>query len=116
MLTIDRRKLFRAAAAALAAGRTARGVDFDKPAPGSEKLTAQQSNGLILFRWNNRPLGAYRALSSQKFPYFYPLIGPQSGVSLVAESALPYPHHRGIWFGCQPFNGGDYWGDTSLDT
>ena len=116
MLTIDRRKWFRAVAAAVAAGRTASGVDFDKPAPGSEKLTAQQSNGLILFRWNNRPLGAYRALSSQKFPYFYPLIGPQSGVSLVAESALPYPHHRGIWFGCQPFNGGDYWGDTSLDT
>ena len=63
MLTIDRRKWFRAAAAALTAGRTASAVDFDKPAPGSEKLTAQQSNGLILFRWNNRPLGAYRALS-----------------------------------------------------
>jgi hypothetical protein len=90
-------------------------VDYEKPAPGSEKLTAEQSNGLMLFRWNNRTLGTYRALASQKFPYFYPLAGPATGVSLVAESALPYPHHRGIWLGCQPLNEGDYWGDTPLD-
>jgi hypothetical protein len=92
-----------------------RAVDYDKPAPDSEKLTGQQSNGLILFRWNNRSLGTYRAHSSQKYPYFYPLTGPVSGISLVAESVLPYPHHRGLWLGCEPMNGGDYWGDTSLD-
>jgi hypothetical protein len=90
-------------------------VDYDKPAPGSEKLTAEQTNGLLIFRWNNRTVGAYRALATQKFPYFYPLCGPATGVSLVAESALPYPHHRGLWLGCQPMNEGDYWGDTSLD-
>ena len=61
MFTIDGRKWFRAAADALAAGRTAGAIDFDKPAPGSEKLTAQQGNGLNLYRWNNRPLGAYLA-------------------------------------------------------
>src|SRR5262249_23699022 len=44
-----------------------------------------------------------------------PLSGPATGVSLAAESALPYPHHRGLWLGCQPLNGGDYWGDTALD-
>ena len=85
-----------------------RAVDYDKPAPGSEKLTAEQSNGLMVFRWNNRTIGAYRAQSSQKFPYFYPLCGPATGVSLLAESALPYPHHRGLWLGCQPMNDGDY--------
>jgi hypothetical protein len=92
-----------------------RAVDYDKPAPGSEKLTAEQTNGLLVFRWNNRTVGAYRAQSTQKFPYFYPLCGPATGVSLLAESALPYPHHRGLWLGCQPMNEGDYWGDTSLD-
>jgi hypothetical protein len=91
-------------------------VDYDKPAPGSENLTAQHSQGLMLFRWDNRALATYRAHSSQKYPYFYPMTGPVSGVSLLAESALPYPHHRGLWLGCQPLNGGDYWGDTSLDS
>jgi len=38
-----------------------------------------------------------------------------SGISLASESALPYPHHRGLWLGCQPVNGGDYWSDGSLD-
>jgi hypothetical protein len=104
---------------ALGAWKTAgplRAVDYDKPVPGSEKLTAQQSRGFVLFRWNNHTIGTYRAHSSQKYPYFYPLAGPVSGISLVAESALPYPHHRGLWLGCQPLNGGDYWGDTSLDS
>lgn len=106
----DRRTLLLTLAAAPLAA-----IDYDKPVPGSEKLTAQPSNGLMMFRWNNRPLGTYRAHSSQKYPYFYPLMGLTSGIPLLAESALPYPHHRGLWLGCEPMNGGDYWGDTSLD-
>jgi hypothetical protein len=116
---VNRRRWLRRAmltAGAWKSAATLRAVDYDKPVPGSEKLTAQQSSGLVLFRWNNRAIGAYRAHSSQKYPYFYPLAGPVSGVSLLAESALPYPHHRGLWLGCQPLNGGDYWGDTTLDT
>ena len=90
-------------------------IDYDKPAPGSEKLTTYQNDQLVVFRWNNRTFGAYRAHASQKYPCFYPLMGPVSGVSLVAESALPYPHHRGLWLGCEPVNGGDYWSDKDLD-
>jgi hypothetical protein len=101
---------------ALKGAKTLPAVDYNKPVPGSEKLTAQHSSGLVLFRWNNRTIGTYRAHSSQKYPYFYPLAGLESDISLVAESALPYPHHRGLWLGCQPLNGGDYWGDTSLDS
>lgn len=113
-----RRRLIQRAAQSLAVYGGAgvlSAVDYDKPAPGSENLTMRATTGLILFRWNNRAIGAYRAHSSQKYPYFYPLAGPVSVISLVAESALPYPHHRGLWLGCQPLNGGDYWGDTSLD-
>src|SRR5258707_580825 len=115
---IDRRRWMQRIAQSLAAwsgARSLQAVDYDKPAPGSEKLTAEQSSGLMVFRWNNRTIGAYRSQASQKFPYFYPLCGPATGVSLLAESALPYPHHRGLWLGCQPMNGGDYWGDTALD-
>jgi len=116
---LDRRRWFERLLLAAGAWKTTaplRAVDYDKPDPGSENLTAIQSNGLVIFRWNNRTLATYRAQSSQKYPYFYPLAGPASGNSLLAESALPYPHHRGLWLGCQPLNGGDYWGDTSLDT
>src|ERR1044071_7424265 len=119
MNDLSRRSLLQRAAAlspaaVWAAGGVLRAVDYDKPAPGSEKLTAEQTNGLMLFRWNNRAIAAYRALASQKYPYFYPLAGPATGLSLLAESALPYPHHRGLWLGCQPLNGGGYWGDTPL--
>jgi hypothetical protein len=115
---IGRRRWITGIAQSLAASgavRLLRAVDYDKPAPGSDKLTAEQSNGLILVRWNNRSLVTYRALASQKFPYVYPMAGPATGLSLLAESALPYPHHRGNWLGCQPLNEGDYWGDTPLE-
>ena len=90
-------------------------IDYTKPVPGSEKLTVYQNDSQILARWNNMPLTAYRAHRTQKYPYFYPVSGPMSGISLASESALPYPHHRGLWLGCQPVNGGDYWSDGSLD-
>ena len=60
-----------------------RAVDYDKPPPGADKLTAEQSSGFVLFRWNNKPLATYRAHSSQKYPYFYPLSGPGLGTKLV---------------------------------
>jgi hypothetical protein len=35
---------------------------------------------------------------------------------MTTESSLPYPHHRGIWLGCEPLNGGDYWSDSPLES
>ncbi len=83
--------------------------------PGSEALTAYQNGPLVLVRWANTTLAGYRAAPSQKYPYFGPLAGPASGLSLTTESSLPYPHHRGLWLGCEPLNGGDFWADNSLD-
>jgi hypothetical protein len=60
-------------------------------------------------RWNNRLLTCYRAHRSQKYPYLYPLAGPLTGLSLTAETALPFPHHRSLFFGCDRVNGGNYW-------
>jgi len=92
----------------------AQAADFPKPVPEAEGLTAYQKDGCIQVRLDNLRAIGYRAQPSLKYPYFYPLAGPLSGLSLTTESALPYPHHRGLWLGCDPLNGGNYWGDNGL--
>ena len=104
-----------AGASALLLGKqTAQAIDYTKPVPEAENLTAYLKDQMIQFRWNNLPLTVYRAGQTRKYPYFYPLNGPVSGLSLTAESSLPYPHHRGLWFSCDPVNGGNYWADNGL--
>lgn len=79
--------------------------------PGSEELTHYQIGPHIWLRWHNAPLTSYRAHPTQKYPYFFPATGPVSGLSLTTESALPWPHHRSVFFGCDRVNGGNYWQD-----
>lgn len=74
-----------------------------------EGLTTYQLGPQLWIRWNNRLLTCYRAHRSQKYPYLYPLTGPLSGLSLTDETALPWPHHRSLFFGCDRVNGGNYW-------
>lgn len=85
------------------------------PDPLAKGLTAYLNHGNLFVRYDNQTLLNYRAYQTLKYPYFTPLNGPVSGLSLTTESALPYPHHRGLWLGCQPLEGGDYWGDTPLN-
>src|SRR5262245_9748034 len=120
---MNRRQLLQAAVAAPAAWalsaaspRTAAAVDFTSPVPEAAGLTAYHRDGSIHLRLDNLPLLTYRAQPSLKYPYFCPLNGPVSGLSLVTESALPYPHHRGLWLGCDPVNGGNYWADNGLES
>jgi hypothetical protein len=80
-----------------------------QPEPGSDKLTAYQDGPQIWVRWANAPLTGYRAHSTQKYPYLYPFAGPATGLSVTAESAAPYPHHRSIFFACDRVNDGNYW-------
>jgi hypothetical protein len=49
----------------------------------------------------------------QKYPYFYPVNGPQSGRSVTTETSEPYPHHHSLFFGCDKVNGGNYWQDSN---
>jgi hypothetical protein len=90
--------------------------DFTKPVPEAAGFTSYLKDGQVQIRWNNMPLMAYRANPAVKYPYFYPLNGLASGTSLTTESALPYPHHRGLWLGCEPLNGGDYWADNGPES
>ncbi len=63
----------------------------------------------LWIRKNNAVLTSYRAHQTQKYPFFYPVAGPVSGLSLTAESAMPWPHHRSLFFGLDRVNGGNYW-------
>jgi hypothetical protein len=85
-----------------------------KPQPGADKLTAYQFGPQVWVRWGDNPLTSYRAHPTQKYPYFYPLSGPVSGLSLTTESGSSYPHHRSLLFACDRVNGGNYWqGDVA---
>ncbi len=116
--TMNRRSAIQWSLAAGIAAATGKlwAIDYTQPVPEAEGLTAYLKDGQVQLRWNNMPLCAYRAKPSQKYPYFCPLNGLASGTSLTTESALPYPHHRGLWLGCEPLNGGDYWADNGLES
>ena len=92
--------LLLAAAAALFGGPAA---------PPVHKLTAEIQDDQVIIRVDGTTFTSYRFGAGQKMPYFYPVAGPLSGLSLTTESSLPYPHHRSLWFGCDRGNGGDYW-------
>ena len=80
-----------------------------KPQPGADKLTAYQFGPQIHIRWADDPVTCYRSHPTQKYPYFYPVTGPVSGLSLTTESGSSYPHHRSLLFACDRVNGGNYW-------
>lgn len=117
---MDRRRAIKLSlAAGIAAATTPQKLsakDYKKPVPEAKGLTAYLRDAQVQLRWNNKPLTVYRATPSQKYPYFYPLNGLESGTSVTTESALPYPHHRGLWLGCEPLNGGNYWADNGPES
>jgi hypothetical protein len=80
--------------------------------PADHHMTAyiyDSQNSAAWIRWNNTILTCYRAEALQKYPYFYPLRALRSGLSLTTESAQPWPHHRGVFFGADRVNGRNYW-------
>jgi len=78
-------------------------------APTPPRLSAQRLDDRIIVRVDDRTFTTYRFGAGQKYPYFYPVNGPLSGVSVTTESSLPWPHHRSLFFGCDKVNGGNYW-------
>lgn len=84
-------------------------VQLPSPTADSKGLTFNQAGYDVWIRWNNELIACYRAHPTQKYPYIYPLIGLASGRSLTTETALPWHHHRSIFFGCDRVNGDDYW-------
>lgn len=75
-------------------------------------LSAYQFEKNIWVRVNDALLCCYRAGQDQKYPYFFPLLGPATGLGVTEESSAPWPHHRSLFFGCDHVNGGNYWQDA----
>jgi hypothetical protein len=73
------------------------------------RLSAQRLDDRIIVRVDDQTFTTYRFGAGQKYPYFYPVNGPLSGVSVTTESSLPWPHHRSLFFGCDKVDGANYW-------
>ncbi|MDR1958205.1 MAG: PmoA family protein [Planctomycetaceae bacterium] len=107
----------------LTAGAAAGAVNFGsplfagKPVPqygdakeaGLTTYNYDSPNTAVWVRWNNMPVTCYRAEFYQKYPYFYPLQSLKTGLSLLSETGQPWPHHRGLFFGADKVNGGNFW-------
>jgi len=83
------------------------------PAAGSGRtLRAEQLEDRIRVTVDGELLTEYRYARDQKYPYFYPVVGPRSGQSVTTETSEPYPHHHSLFFGSDRVNGGNYWQDS----
>jgi hypothetical protein len=56
-----------------------------------------------------QPFTEYLFPADEKYPYFFPVLGPRSGQSVTTRREKDYPHHSSIFFACDRVNGGDYW-------
>lgn len=120
---IDRRGLIRQAIAASGSAwlavRSASAAELPAAPAGSQpatdeaaaapKLSAYAFGANVWVRLDNRVFTCYRANVDQKYPYFYPLTGPTTGLPMTDETCEPYPHHRSVFFGCDRVNGANYW-------
>lgn len=76
---------------------------------GPQKFSTYSFGANVWVRIDNRVFTCYRANADQKYPYFYPLTGPATGLPMTDETCEPWPHHRSVFFGCDRVNGANYW-------
>ncbi len=77
------------------------------------QLEAELKEGRLDVKVDGKLFTSYKFDSSQKYPYFWPVIGPASGKSVTTETTEPYPHHHSLFFGCDRVNGGNYWQESN---
>lgn len=113
-MSISRRAILQGGAAATAAilaggSRAVAAAPASRPA---NELEAYTFSAQVWVKRGGRTLTCYRAHPTQKYPYFYPIAAPATGLSMTAESGSPFPHHRSLFIACDRVNGGNYWQDT----
>jgi len=82
-----------------------------KPKPPKPQLSSRldKKHHRLTVLVDSEPFTCYRYAPDQKYPYFWPVNGPASGLSVTTESAEPWPHHHSLFFACDKVNGGNYW-------
>ncbi len=78
-----------------------------------QQLAARLEGDEIIVTVAGKVFTHYKFADSQKYPYFWPVNGPASGVSVTTESSEPWPHHHSLFFGCDKVNRGNYWQDVN---
>lgn len=82
---------------------------------GGTELKAFAATDRIRVNVGGRLFTDYHYGPDLKFPYFFPIIGPRSGVGITTIGQTNYPHHSSLWFACDKLNGGNYWaGDIKM--
>jgi len=74
-----------------------------------QQVTAKLEKDKVVVTIGGLLFMCYKFGPSQKYPYFWPVNGPESGKSVTTETSQPYPHHHSLFFGCDRVNGGNYW-------
>ncbi|HOX38058.1 MAG TPA: PmoA family protein [Candidatus Brocadiia bacterium] len=79
-----------------------------------QALTAEMEKDAVVVKVAGVEFTRYKFNAEQKYPYFFPVIGPQSGKSVTTETSMPFPHHHSLFFGCDRVNKGNYWQESNL--
>ena len=82
------------------------------PAPAAE-LAATLDGTQVNVTIDGKLFTAYKFADSQKYPYFWPVVGPASEKSVTTETSEPYPHHHSLLFACDRVNSANFWQDTN---
>ena len=75
----------------------------------AQSLRAEARPDRVVVTVAGRPFTEYLFPADEKYPYFFPVLGPRSGKTVTTRREKDYPHHSSIFFGCDRVNGGDYW-------
>jgi hypothetical protein len=75
----------------------------------AQNLRAEQKSDRVVVSVAGQPFTEYLFTADEKYPYFFPVIGPRSAESVTARRLTNFPHHSSVFFGCDRVNGGNFW-------
>jgi len=73
------------------------------------KITAVRVGTKINVSVDGKFFTSYIFSEDEKYPFFFPVNGPATGLSVTSMRNAEYPHHSSLFFGCDLVNGGNWW-------
>lgn len=80
----------------------------------SQSVNAVEETDRITVQVNGEEFTSYLFSQEHKYPFFYPVVGPESGRTVTTWDQEPYPHHSSIyvsldWVVSEDVERGNYW-------